>query len=196
MRRAVVALLALGIGCAAPPRTVPTPAAPAPAIGAATAEELRRDLYAFAHDSMHGRETGTEDAARAMRFLVDRLTRLGLEPAGDSGFAQRVPMQKEVFGPETRIAVEEGGVVRSLKIGTEIVPLLNLGAGVVDFDVDGAENYSYFAINAGAKIAYNFSRSVALVLSPQGDIAFSKESELSTSAAWVWPVTAGLRLSF
>ena len=65
-----------------------------------------------------------------MRFLVDRLTQLGLEPAGDSGFAQRVPMQKEVFGPETRIAVEEGGVIRSVKIGTEIVPLLNLGAGV------------------------------------------------------------------
>src|SRR5688572_15052816 len=130
MRRAVVALLALGIGCAAPSRTLPTPAAPAPAIGAATAEELRRDLYAFAHDSMGGRETGTEDATRAMRFLVNRLTQLGLEPAGDSGFAQRVPMQKEVFGPETRIAVEEGGVIRSVKIGTEIVPLLNLGAGV------------------------------------------------------------------
>ena len=130
MRRAVVALLALGIGCTAPPRTLPTPATAAPAIGAATAEELRRDLYAFAHDSMHGRETGTEDATRAMRFLVDRLTQLGLEPAGDSGFAQRVPMQKEVFGPETRIAVEEGGVIRSVKIGTEIVPLLNLGAGV------------------------------------------------------------------
>lgn len=74
--------------------------------------------------------------------------------------------------------------------------VLNLGAGVVNFDVDGAEGSSYFAINAGAKVAYNFSRSLALVLSPQGDIAFSKESELSTSSAWVWPVTAGLRISF
>ena len=110
MRRAViVALLTLGIGCAAPPRTVPAPATAAPPLGAVTAEELRRDLYAFADDSMHGRETGTEDVTRALRFLVDRLTRLGLEPAGDSGFAQRVPMQKEVFGPGTRIAVEEAG---------------------------------------------------------------------------------------
>ncbi len=130
MRRAVVALLALGIGCAAPPRTVPAPTVAAPALGAVTAEELRRDLYAFADDSMRGRETGTEDATRAMRFLVGRLTQLGLEPAGDSGFAQRVPMQKEVFGPGTRIAVEEGGNVRPVKIGTEVVPLLNLGAGV------------------------------------------------------------------
>src|SRR5512143_1001469 len=119
MRRAVtVAMLTLGIGCAAPPRTVPAPAAVAPALGAVTAEELRRDLYAFADDSMHGRETGTDDVTRAMRFLVARLTQLGLEPAGDSGFAQRVPMQKEVFGKGTRIAVEEAGSVREVKVGT------------------------------------------------------------------------------
>ena len=78
--------------------------------------------------------------------------------------------------------------------GWEVI--LNLGAGVVNFDVDGAEGNSYFAINAGAKVAYSLSPSLALVLSPQGDIAFTKKSELSTSSAWVWPVTAGLRISF
>src|SRR3982750_694725 len=132
MRRAVLALLLAGSGCASAARTSPTTpvAAEAPPVGAATAEELRRDLYAFADDSMRGRETGTEDATRAMRFLVGRLTQLGLEPAGDSGFAQRVPMQKEVFGPGTNIAVAEGGSTRPLKIGTDVVPLLNLGAGV------------------------------------------------------------------
>jgi hypothetical protein len=74
---------------------------------------------------------------------------------------------------------------------------LNLGAGAVSFDVDGApESFTYPAINAGAKISYHFSRAVALVLSPQGDIAFSDEDELTTSAAWVWPITAGLRIRF
>jgi hypothetical protein len=130
MRRPVVALLLLGVGCASPPRTVPTPATEAPRLGAVTSEELRRDLFAFADDSMRGRETGTEDATRAMRFLVDRLQRLGLEPAGDSMYVQRVPLQKEVFGPGTRIAVEEGGRTRTVAIGEEVVPLLNLGAGV------------------------------------------------------------------
>src|SRR5215204_830924 len=34
--------------------------------------------------------------------------------------------------------------------------LVNLGAGAVTFDVEGAtESFTYFAINAGAKIAYN-----------------------------------------
>ena len=75
--------------------------------------------------------------------------------------------------------------------------LVNLGAGAVTFDVQGApENFTYFAINAGAKIAYNFNPSFAFVLSPQGDIALSDESELTTTNAWVWPVTAGLRVSF
>jgi len=75
--------------------------------------------------------------------------------------------------------------------------LVNLGAGAVSFDVEGApKTFTYVAINAGAKVAYSFNRSFALVLSPQGDIAFSKKSELATTNAWVWPVTAGLRVNF
>lgn len=71
--------------------------------------------------------------------------------------------------------------------------VVNLGAGAVTFDVDGADGKTYFAINAGAKLTYNFNRRIALVLSPQGDIAFSKKSELTTDNAWVWPFTAGVR---
>jgi hypothetical protein len=75
--------------------------------------------------------------------------------------------------------------------------MLNLGAGMVHFGFEGSdEGNDYFAINAGAKLAYNFSRSVALVLSPQGDIAFTEENELGSSTAWLWPLTAGLRISF
>jgi hypothetical protein len=74
---------------------------------------------------------------------------------------------------------------------------VNLGVGAVTFDVDGApESFTYLAINAGAKLAYHLTPSVALVLSPQGDIAFSDENEVGGSTAWVWPVTAGLRLRF
>jgi hypothetical protein len=76
--------------------------------------------------------------------------------------------------------------------------LVNLGAGAVSFDVKapGASTKTYFAINAGAKIAYNFNRSVAFVVSPQGDIAFSKKADLNTTNAWVWPFSAGLRFRF
>jgi hypothetical protein len=75
--------------------------------------------------------------------------------------------------------------------------IVNLGAGAVTFDVEGApDSQTYFAINAGAKLSYSFSRQFAVVLSPQGDIAFSDEDELGTSNAWVWPLTAGVRISF
>jgi hypothetical protein len=74
---------------------------------------------------------------------------------------------------------------------------VNLGAGIVTFDVEGApEANSYVAINAGAKLLYGFTPSLAFVLSPQGDIAFSKEDEITTTNAWVWPFTAGLRVRF
>jgi hypothetical protein len=75
--------------------------------------------------------------------------------------------------------------------------VLNLGVGNVAFDVDGAPStYSYAAINAGAKIVWNVNRAFALVLSPQGDIAFSRKADLTTNNAWVWPFTAGLRVKF
>jgi hypothetical protein len=74
--------------------------------------------------------------------------------------------------------------------------IVNLGAGAVTFDVEGVDSFTYPAINAGAKLSYNFNRTFALVLSPQGDIAFSDEAEVGTSNAWVWPVTAGIRINF
>ncbi len=74
--------------------------------------------------------------------------------------------------------------------------LVNLGAGLMTFGVDGAESKSFAAINAGAKIYYNFSDKVGLVLSPQGDIAFQDEADFGATTAWVWPVTAGLRVRF
>jgi hypothetical protein len=75
--------------------------------------------------------------------------------------------------------------------------LVNLGAGAVSFDVDGAPNVNtYFAINAGAKFTYHLSPSLGFVISPQGDIAFSKKAELNTTNAWVWPVSAGFRVKF
>jgi len=74
--------------------------------------------------------------------------------------------------------------------------LINLGAGLVTFGVDGADSRSYPAINAGAKIYYNFSSGLGLVISPQGDIAFQDKTDFGASTAWVWPVTAGLRVRF
>jgi hypothetical protein len=74
--------------------------------------------------------------------------------------------------------------------------VLNAGAGAMRFAIDGGPSFTYPAINVGAKLSYALSRSASFVISPQGDIAFTKEAELGTTKAWVWPFTAGLRVSF
>lgn len=75
---------------------------------------------------------------------------------------------------------------------------LNAGAGLMSFDVDGAsETDTYFAINVGGEVEYVLSETVSLLLSPQGDIAFTDEADGFTgSTAWVWPFTAGAKFYF
>lgn len=97
--------------------------------GTITEAELGRDLEAFAHDSMRGRETGTPDAMRAAHFLGERLADLGLEPVGDSLYYQRVPMIRQVILPSSRILVTRDGVARPLAAGRDVAPMLSLGEG-------------------------------------------------------------------
>ncbi|MGE0440022.1 MAG: outer membrane beta-barrel protein [Gemmatimonadales bacterium] len=88
------------------------------------------------------------------------------------------------------------------KVGLDVVRTdkvtvtLNTGAGLVRFGGDLPAAKSYFAINAGAKIGIRLADAVELLISPQGDIAFSKEADVGTSNAWVWPLGAGLRFRF
>jgi hypothetical protein len=91
--------------------------------------DLRRDLFAFSADSFQGRETGTPGAMRAARFLVQRLVKLGVEPAGDSLYYQRVPLVRQTFGPATRLTVRNGQSNAPLGLGSDVVPLVNLGPG-------------------------------------------------------------------
>lgn len=127
MHRSVLSIALLS-GCAT---TAPPAAAPiaTPAILPISAVELRRDLFTFAADSFAGRESGTPNEFRAARFLVDRLMSLGLEPAGDSLYYQRVPLVRESFGPATQFTVTSGQTQVPLSIGTDVVPWVSLGAG-------------------------------------------------------------------
>ncbi|MEJ2677971.1 MAG: M20/M25/M40 family metallo-hydrolase [Gemmatimonadota bacterium] len=54
--------------------------------------EVHRLLSVLADDSMQGRRTATEGAARAARFIASRLRAYGVHPAGDDGFYQNVPL--------------------------------------------------------------------------------------------------------
>jgi hypothetical protein len=139
MRRVAICVLAL-VGCAAPAAVPPAPA-PAPATASPTAPgpavranisdaTLRTELTAFAADSFRGRETGTPDVDRAARFLADRLGKMGAEPAGDSGYLQRVPLVREYIAPRTSFTVTEAVRTSALAAGTDLVPILSPGEGL------------------------------------------------------------------
>jgi len=89
-----------------------------------------------------------------------------------------------------------GKVGYDLYTSDKVTVTVNLGAGLVQFGGDLAESFTYPAINAGAKIAIALSEQFDLLLSPQGDIAFTKEADIGTKAGWVWPFGLGLRAKF
>ena len=117
-------------GPSAPARVSAAPAPRASTYGAITPDELRRDLFAFAADSFRGRETGTADANRAAAFLARRVQQLGLEPAGDSLYVQRVPLVRERLGRGTRLALVANGQTRVLRLGVDVAPFLSFGEDV------------------------------------------------------------------
>ncbi len=85
----LIGSLFVQLGCAG--------AAPAggstPALGGPIAEaSVRQLLTALADDSLEGRGTGTRGSARAAALIAREMQAIGLEPAGDSGYFQRVPL--------------------------------------------------------------------------------------------------------
>lgn len=83
---AVAALLAISlIDCARGGAAGGTTAATTP-------DRARALLGALAHDSLMGRLAGSEHAMKAARMIAARMADAGLQPAGDDGFLQRVPL--------------------------------------------------------------------------------------------------------
>jgi Peptidase family M28 len=106
-----------------------TPAATlVPARVEPTAEEMRRDLFAFAADSFRGRETGTPDADRAAQWLARRLAALGVEPGGDSGYFHRVPLRRTALAADS-IVVSTPTSRTTWGLGRDVSVLTSLGQG-------------------------------------------------------------------
>lgn len=120
---------------------------PATAMGP-TADELRRDLFAFAADSFRGRETGTPDADRAARWLARRLTELGVEPGGDSGYFHRVPMDRAMTELKSARVTRPTGTT-DLRHRADVAVLASLGPGapLPRLEVDADLAFASYAIN-------------------------------------------------
>lgn len=92
-RFALAALLLAACHPSTPAGTAPGTSPPGPAAGPAAVREadVRELLGVLASDAFEGRMTGSRGGARAARYIAGRLAAAGVQPAGDSGFFQRVP---------------------------------------------------------------------------------------------------------
>jgi len=101
----------------------------APTSPAISAGDLMTRLYAFADDSMQGREAGTEGSVRATRYLAAETRRIGLQPGGENGsFFQTVPMVNRAVDSSSSLDV--GGAQFRLDqdfIPIPLVPILPYG---------------------------------------------------------------------
>ena len=80
-----------------------------------TPERLRFVLTALAHDSMEGRAMGSRGSMRAAAFIAEQFKQIGLTPAGDSGYFQRVPMFIRSVDPNSTLSADGS----TLKLGVD-----------------------------------------------------------------------------
>jgi Zn-dependent M28 family amino/carboxypeptidase len=87
--------------------------------------EVQRELSALADDSMQGRRTGTPGAARAARYIAQQMQAIGLTPAGDSGYFQKVPVALVMSdsGRQHLVLADSSG---ALPAGGERLPSVNV----------------------------------------------------------------------
>ena len=108
----------------AAPAALPLKYTPRPTAAAITVGDLMSRLYAFADDSMMGREAGTEGNVKATAFIARELARLGLRPAGENGtYFQALPFVRRTAAPGARLVVDgrtvdAGDFVLALARGT------------------------------------------------------------------------------
>jgi hypothetical protein len=90
------AAVLVAAACAQPMRSTATSQAPSAIrqtlANRVTEANVRSELFALAADSMEGRMTASSGGARAARYIAEQMRAIGLKPAGDSGYFQRVPV--------------------------------------------------------------------------------------------------------
>ena len=181
--RVLAAAMALGLGLAAVP------------VSAQVALEARGGFMVPTFDITDAAKAGPGFGASLHLKTGDRLWLMG---EADFGFHPGADLASGGSGADVNVSHFMAKLGYQLSSGGDgkMTVVLNAGAGAMRFAIDGGPSFTYPAINVGAKFIYALSGNASFVVSPQGDIAFTKTSELGTSNAWVWPFTAGLRLQF
>ena len=74
----------------------------------------------LADDSMEGRETGSEGLRKAEEYVVQQLTKAGLEPAGTNGYYQPVKfISRQIIEKDSTTALIRNGTEEPLSLGED-----------------------------------------------------------------------------
>ena len=75
-------------------------------------------LKVLADDSMQGRETGSQGEKKAEAYVIDQLTKAGIQPAGTHDYYQPVKfVSREIVENESSLALVRNGVTEPLALG-------------------------------------------------------------------------------
>ena len=135
-------------------------------------DEVREVVSVLAADSLEGRRTGTPGSARAARFLAERMHRYGLEPAGDSGYYQRVTYEA-VRGPE-------GETLRLADAGAS-----DAGRQIVDYNLVGLIRGSDHALRDEAVVLGAHFDHVGIGKPVEGDSIYNGADDDASGVAVV-----------
>ncbi len=124
--RAAAIAAALAAAClsvsAARAASPAVPAAVTSAAGDIAGSRLHADVAFLADDMLEGRATATRGYRLAAAYVAARMGALGLEPAGDSAYFQRVPLRRAVLDESgTRVALVRGEAEQPLTLGSDLV---------------------------------------------------------------------------
>ncbi|HXG44155.1 MAG TPA: M28 family peptidase [Gemmatimonadales bacterium] len=140
---ATLLLGTLALATAGPPGLASQTTAPGSRLaGAASPASYRAHLEFLASDLLEGRGTATRGGLLAAQYIATQFQRLGLEPAGDSGYFHRVPIIGLTPDPLLRVtgalpkalAYRDDYVLWSLRDDPEVslgAPAVFVGYGIV-----------------------------------------------------------------
>ena len=92
------------------------------ALATISATAFRTHMELLASDAMQGREAGTAGYVQAARYVADQFAAAGLEPMGEHGFLQPVPLLTSRIVPDgTTLTLHCAGKEESFRFGEEFV---------------------------------------------------------------------------
>lgn len=141
----------LRAGLPAHPQSLPVDDNVKNLIARISVENIKTHLQVLAHDSLEGRSTGSQGAAKAARYIVNQLKSSGIQPFGDAGsFFQNVPLHGSLPLAESQLNLFQQDSTFTLRLWDDYIlynsgsqtfiptalPLVFVGYGIVALEYD------------------------------------------------------------